>query len=643
MAAKLRVPRPTSTRLSSLSLDKSLKSLKNLSKPPPKLWPGDPQPQTAAFEYQELPVLDLNHPILCTLESCTSFREFNQIQSRLIVSGLFEHSLVASRVIKKLCTSLNSVSRAVFMFDCIKEPDAFICNTVLKGLLNLNDPAGALSFYYEKMVARLVEQNHFTFPLLGKVCAEIGSLREGEKVHARVLKLGFQSDLFIKNSLIHMYPVCGDMGAARQVFDSGFVLDLVSWNSIIDGYVKNGEIGIARELFDEMTERDIYSWNSMLAGYVGIGDMEAAWELFDRMPSRDVVSWNCMVDGYARTGNASMAQECFDLMPKRNVVSWNTMLALYARCKNYASCLTLFDMMIAGGEVRPNNASLVSVLTACANLGRLDRGQWIHSYIKGSRIECDMLLSTALLTMYGKCGAMDLARNVFNEMPEKNVVSWNSMIMGYGTHGYGEKALELFLDMAKGGPMPNDATFVCVLSACSRDGKVLEGWWCFNLMCQVYKIEPKVEHCGCMFDLLGQVGLVKHLDELKKTMHEEGPIIWRALLSACKAHSLLELGEVVAKWLMELEPIDIAPYVLLSYVYAMEERWDDLENVRKMVKERGLLRTLWPIHSHSGESGSKFFLENTSASRRTVMYSMLKEMDVKLKTSSIDFVEVSEL
>lgn len=527
-------------------------------------------------------------------------------------------------MIRKLCNPLNSVSHAVLVFDCIKEPDTFLCNIILQGFLNSNDPCNALSFYYEKMMGNFVEHNEYTFPLLGKICADIRSLKEGEKVHARVLKLAFKSDLFVKNSLIRLYSVCGQIRSAREVFDDGFVLDLVSWNLMIDGYVKNGQIGIARDLFDEMPERDTFSWNSIIAGYVGVGEMEVARELFKNMPFRDVVSWNCMIDGYARVENVSEARKLFDQMPVRNVVSWNTMLALYVRCKKYVTqALLLFDKMMERGEVGPNGASLVSILTACANLGRLDKGLWVHSFIENNRIKCDILLSTSLLTMYAKCGAMDLARDVFDNMPEKSVVSWNSMIMGYGMHGHVEKALEMFMDMEKRGQTPNASTFVGCLSACKHAGKVLEGWWCFDIMCRVYKIEPKVEHLGCMFDLLSRVGLMEHSEGLKSKMYvEEGPVLWRALLSACKTPSNLELGEIVAKRLIDLEPMDFGPYVLLSYIYSLKGKWDEVEEIRKLIKDKGL----------SERSSSPY--------RRTLIYSMLMELGVQLKLSCGDSISV---
>ncbi|XP_071722350.1 pentatricopeptide repeat-containing protein At4g18840-like [Rutidosis leptorrhynchoides] len=625
-------------KLAEITLDKFIVSNRNLSKPSPKLWPNDHRHHPFTdFDYRGLPELTLNHPILQKLESCNKATEFNQIHAQLTVSGLLQHSFASSRVIKKLCTSLNLVSVAVTVFGCIKEPDAFLCNTIMRCYLNSNDPYGALSFYYEKMVAKCVLPNHYTFPLLGKVCAEVGSLRDGEKAHALVVKHGFSSDLFVRNSLIHMYSVCRQIGSAREVFDDGSVLDMVSWNSMIDGYVKNGEVEIARELFDQMPERDIFSWNSMIAGYAGTGDMERARELFEITPFHDVVSWNCMIDGYAQVGNITSARELFERMVMRNVVSWNTMFALYVRQKDYGKCLELFDRMIIEQESsRPNDASLVSVLTACANLGRLDKGKWVHSYMETNNIKLDVLLSTSLLSMYAKCGEMDLARDVFDQMPTRSVVSWNSMIMGYGIHGHGEKSLEMFLEMEKSGVKPNDSTFVSVLSACTHSGMVLEGWWCFDLMCRVYEIEPKVEHYGCMVDLLGRAGLTRESEELiQKMPMEAGTPLWGALLSACRTHSNSELGKIVANRLIELDPSDSGPYVLLSNIYAAEGKWDDVENVRKMMKEKRLGKFVGSSLVDTKENS--WLSESNKCHRRRVLYSMLSKIGAQIKLCQDDY------
>ncbi|CAJ2635145.1 unnamed protein product [Trifolium pratense] len=529
--------------------------------------------------------------LLSALESCDGIKQFNQVHTQIIVHGLFQHSLVASRAIKKLCSHPRTTPRATLLFDHLHHPDAFLCNTIIRSYLRSSNFSAAFSFYYYKMIARWVPPNHYTFPLILKLCTDNGCRREGEKGHARVMKFGFESDLFVRNSLIRMYSVFGRIDDARLLFDASYVLDLVSYSTMIDGYVKNGEIGVARKLFDEMSVRDVFSWNCMIAGYVAVGDLEAANELFEIMPDRDVVSWNCMIDGCVRVGNVSLALEFFNRMGGviRNVVSWNSLLALHVRVKNFGECLRMFERMMESGEALPNEATLVSVLTACANLGKLSLGLWVHSYIKSNNIKLDVLLETCLLTMYAKCGAMDLAGDVFVEMPVKSIVSWNSMIMGYGLHGNGDKALEMFAEMEKAGQKPNVTTFVCVLSACTHAGMVLEGWWYFDLMRRVYKIEPKVEHYGCMVDLLARAGLVKNSEELiEKVSVKGGSALWGAVLSGCRTHLDSELGENIAKRLVELEPLDIGPYILLSDIYAAQGRWDDVEHVRLMMKEKGL-------------------------------------------------------
>ncbi|KAK9094496.1 hypothetical protein Scep_025965 [Stephania cephalantha] len=623
---------------SSISLEKILKTQQNLSKSSPSIW-NKSEAKSKTSDQESPQTLNLTHPILRVLESCKhSLLEFNQVLAQLIVSGLLQHPLAASRAVKKLCSLPSLISHAVYLFNYLDQPDAFICNTIIRSYVNSNDPDGAIAFYYRKMVEIDVPPNHYTFPLLVKVCAELGSVREGGKAHARIVKLGFETDLFVRNAMIHMYGQFGSIGDTRKVFDASPESDSVTWNSMIDGYVKNGEVGKAREVFDEMPERDIVSWNSMIAGYVSVEDVSAAKELFDAMPFRDVVSWNSMIDGYARIGNVSAARGLFGRMHGRSTVSWNTMLALHARSKNYVECIRLFDRMIEGGEVKPNEATLVSVLTACANLGKLDMGKRIHSYIKAdNRIELDVLLSTALLTMYAKCGAMDSAREVFLEMPERNTVSWNSMIRWYSMHGDSAKALEMFMEMEKSGPTPNEVTFVCVLSACGHAGLVLEGWWYFDLMQRVYNIKPKVEHYGCMVDLLSRAGLIGDSVELTSDMTMgAGTTLWSALLSACRAHSNFKLGEILGKRLIALEPTDVGPYVLLSNIYAMQGKWDDVENVRKMIEEEGLHKsTGHSVVDPAGSNSSQSILEKGDIPkyRKSLVYSMLSEMGAQVKLS----------
>ncbi|XP_076912069.1 pentatricopeptide repeat-containing protein At5g15300-like [Bidens hawaiensis] len=618
-------------------LEKFREIHKNLKlKPSPNLWSDNHSPTV-----KPNPTLHLTHPILTKLEShpTINLTQFNQIHTQLIVLGLFQHPLAAGRVLKKLCSCKSTLHYAAGkLFYVLNEPDTFMFNIVIRGLLNVNELVMGLGFY-RLMIRKEVKPNYYTYPLVVRICSELGVVIEGEKVFTRVVKDGFEFDLYVRNALIRFYSVCGLVRDAERVFYSGVETDMVTWNLMIDGYVKNGMVEDARRVFDEMPERDVVSWNVMIAGYGLVGQMGVAKGLFDEMPWRDVVSWNTLIDGYARVNDVACTRRFFDRMPGRNVVSWNTLLGVYVRCGKFDECLVLFDKMLEEG-VKANEASVMSVLIACGHLGRLDKGEWVHDYIRNNEnVVTDVLLSTALLTMYAKCGAMDVARRVFDEMPERTIVSWNSMIMGYGMHGHGEKALEMFLELEKSDLVPNDATFVCVLSACTHAGMVLEGWWYFDLMQRVYMIEPKAEHYGCMVDLLSRAGLMKDSEEIiKYTPLKTGPALWGALLSACRTHSSLELGEMVAKRLMELEPNNVGPYVLLSNIYASAERWDDAENVREMMMKNGLQKpvgsSLVRAENHGVES-----VRGHSLHKKRLMYSMLSDMGVQMKMSHKNIVK----
>ncbi|EAZ09058.1 hypothetical protein OsI_31319 [Oryza sativa Indica Group] len=253
---------------------------------------------------------------------------------------------------------------------------------------------------------RLLPGDHLTLLLLVSSKHHSHSLPAASALHALAVSSGhLPSDLRIANSLLSLYLSLGSpasarrlladiprpdavtwntllraclrlglLPAARRLFDEMPERDVVSYNSMVAGYVAEGDLAGARNLFDGMARRDVVTWNSMISGYSRHGDMENARKMFDAMPERDVVSWNSMLDGYAQGGDVEMARLVFDGMPKRSIVSWNVILALYAKLRDWRECLGLFDVMIAEGNTAPNEKTFVSVLTACANLGDLEKG-----------------------------------------------------------------------------------------------------------------------------------------------------------------------------------------------------------------------------------------------------------------------------
>lgn len=314
----------------------------------------------------------------------------------------------------------------------------------------------------------------------------------------------------------------------------------------------------------------------------------------------------CIIDigSMCKRGQLNEALGVLHQMNQKGIsVDFNTYASLLQACGN-AKTLTqgyaqhgppaealnlLHQMQVAG--MTPDMVTLTSVLPACAHLAALQQGKEIHDYVIRRGFEFDVIVMSALIDMYAKCGIVKFARHLFDRMPRRDVVSWNSMILAYGMHGYGKDALVLFDLMQQADAKPNRITFINVLSACSHAGLLDEGFECFGMI-QDYGITPSLEHYACIVDLLGRAGRLDEAHDFIKRMPVQPDVdLWGALLGACKIHGNIELGEHVAACILHLEPENTGHYILLSNTYAASGRWDDVEKVRKMMKGRCLKKT----------------------------------------------------
>ncbi|KAG1346395.1 Pentatricopeptide repeat-containing protein [Cocos nucifera] len=411
------------------------------------------------------------------------------------------------------------------IYASIDRPNVFATNNLLRCLARSAAPRDTL-FFYSRSRRAGVPTNNYTFSFLLQACSRTPVVAEGGQVHAHVVKLGFDGDLYVRNALIHFYSSCCEMDESERVFN-------------------------------EFPER------------------------------RDVVSWNAMLAGYARTGRIDVAEELLEGMPERDVISWSTMIMGYVQGGILEKGLKLFREMVDRGQM-VNEAALVTVLSASAQLGLLENGQFIHSTIKARNFPITLAVGTALVDMYAKCGSIKLSKQVFDGMPQRDVFAWNVMVCGLATHGLGKEALELFQRFLKQGFRPTSVTFVGVLNACSRAGLVAEGRQYFKSMVEDYGIEPEMEHYGCIVDLLGRAGLVSEALELIEGMSvSPDPVLWGTLLGACKIHGLLDLGITLGNKLIELDPSHDGHYVLLAGIYAKARKWEDVIRVRRLMSNRG--------------------------------------------------------
>uniref|UniRef100_A0A1D1ZIC0 Pentatricopeptide repeat-containing protein At5g66520 n=1 Tax=Anthurium amnicola TaxID=1678845 RepID=A0A1D1ZIC0_9ARAE len=347
---------------------------------------------------------------------------------------------------------------------------------------------------------------------------------------------------------------------------------------------------------------DPYVMNTLIHMYAsfGVDGLECARNVFDDLSQTSTVSWSAMIGGYVRSGLCNEA------------------VALFRK------------MQIAG--VRPDGVTLITVLSACADLGALELSKWIGSYIEREKVPKTLELCNALVNALAKCGDIDGAVNFFDQMPEKNIVSWTSVIDGLAMHGHGHEAIAVFERMKKVGVIPDDVTFVGVLSACSHAGMVDKGCRFFDSMKKDYNILPKIEHYGCMVDLFSRAGLVERaLDFLRSMPIEPNAVIWRTLIGACRIHGRLELGESVTRQLIDKDPTHASNYVLLSNVYAMMKRWEKKFEIRNAMSKQGIRKVPGCSLLELGGEIYEFVSGDKSHSQYKEILEMVEEMGRKLK------------
>ncbi|KAM0014748.1 putative tetratricopeptide-like helical domain superfamily [Helianthus debilis subsp. tardiflorus] len=310
----------------------------------------------------------------------------------------------------------------------------------------------------------------------------------------------------------------------------------------------------------------------------------------------DVYINNSLIHFYGSCGSLQDARDVFDEMPERSVVSWNVMIDTLVQLNQFDDALMCFRQMQECFQ--PDSFAIQSILRACAGLGALSLGIWAHAYVLrrcDPQVADDVLVNNYLLEMYCKCGSLENAKIVFERMEKRDVTSWNTMILGFAMHGQALAALEYLRRMVdEGSLMPNSITFSGVLSACRHNGMVNEGQEYFTLMTTQYEIEPVLEHYGCLVDLLARAGLIAEaLDVISNMPIKPDAVIWRSILDACSKRSMrIEISEEMAKKIMESEEGSnlSGVYMLLSRVYAVARKWDEVGAVRKLMDDKGVAK-----------------------------------------------------
>ncbi|XP_008797358.2 putative pentatricopeptide repeat-containing protein At3g11460, mitochondrial [Phoenix dactylifera] len=526
------------------------------------------------------------------LNSCSSVSALQCLHARILTQGLSHHLALATKLISIASALSPTIDYARKIFDTAPHRDSFMWNTLLRGYAD-SGPCEEVPVLYKQMHRMGLSPDHFTFPFVVRSCAVISALREGKEVHCNAIKTGFDSNAFLQSALVTMYSQNGEISDSELVFSEMTSRNIVSWTAMIAGYAQNCLLGKAVRVFQRMlasgTQPNDVTLASVLPALKGLECLHSGESIHGYMIKRGLDShvslMNALIAMYGKCGSIKVARFLFNRMPVRSLVSWNTMIAAYEQSGDGMQAVKLFRGMLTE-KATFNSVTLVSVISACSSLGALETGEWVHKLAKSRGLESDVIVGNALSNMYAKCGNVDSAREIFEKLPWRGVVSWSAMIGACAAHGHAEMALELFSKMQAEGVRPNAFTFTSVLAACSHSGLVDEGMEHFESMEKDYAIKPTVEHCACMVDLLGRAGrLVDAYEFIKRMPVEPDASVWGALLGACRIHGNLELAEFVAEDLFRLGSHNATFYVLMSNMYAEAGRWEDAARLRNMMRE----------------------------------------------------------
>ncbi|PRQ42431.1 putative tetratricopeptide-like helical domain-containing protein [Rosa chinensis] len=502
-------------------------------------------------------------------------------------------NLLATDLIKSYFEK-GSIKEARKVFDEMSERDVVTWTAMIAGYASCSHHSTAWAVFCE-MVRVDMEPNAFTFSSVLKACKGMKALSCGAMVHGSAVKYGMKGSMYVENALMDMYATCCvSMDNACKVFNDLHEKNAVSWTTLITGYTHRGDgyggLQVFRKMLLEEVEPNPFSFSIAIRACASIGS-----HAFGRQIHSAVIKYgfesnlpvmNSILDMYCRFGCLSEANQYFDEMSKKDLITWNALISGYERLDPRES-LRIFSRMELEG-FSPNCFTLTSVTAACANLAVFNCGEQVHGGIIRRGFNKNLALANALIDMYAKCGSITDSHKIFSEMSDRDLVSWTSMMLGYGDHGYGKEAVELFDEMVKSGIRPDRIVFMAVLSACSHAGLVDEGLRYFKSMINVYKVTPDKDIYGCVVDLLCRAGRIEEAYELIESMpFKPDESVWGALLGACRAHKLPHLSRLAAQRILDLRPNMAGTYVMLSNFYAAEGKWGEFANMRMLMRGMG--------------------------------------------------------
>ncbi|KAF5200512.1 Pentatricopeptide repeat-containing protein [Thalictrum thalictroides] len=593
-----------------------------------------------------------------------------ELHGYLIRNSLDSDVILGSSLVD-MYSKCGYVEKARQAFNRLINRNIVTWNSLISGYVQEGMVEEALKLYHEMEQHSTIQPDQYTFTNLLALCADQGDTYLGMQIHAHAIRMVTTNRLIIETELVHMYAKCGLLNYAQHIFDRMEVRNSYSWNSLIEGYEQNGQAKKSLELFKEMQatgiKPDCFSLASAVSAciklsdirmgkethgfivrnsleklgilkcvlvdmYAKCGDMDYACNAYNQTSKKDVNIQNVMVSAFVGCGRMDDARRLFDEMEERNIISWNSIILGFSKVSKKEETFKLFIRMLKE-SVEFDTSTLVTLFNFCANLPALPQGIQLHTLaIKTGLVNTSITMDSTLIDMYAKGGDIIQARRFFDKMTEKNIVSWNTMITGYGKHGYSEEVLVLYEHMQEEGMHLNDVTLLSVLSACSHTGLTKEGIEIFIAMLEDHRLEATAAHYTCMVDLLGRAGRLEDAKEVIERMPVKPEVsTWGALLGACRVHQNVEMGRHAADHLFEMDPLNPGHYVLMSNIYAAAGSWKEVEEVRSMMKIRGVRKDAGVSWIEINNEIQTFYAGAKSHPKSKEIYANLRHLTQQMK------------
>ncbi|PIN04446.1 hypothetical protein CDL12_23020 [Handroanthus impetiginosus] len=544
---------------------------------PPLTTTTDPSPSNTQIQIQSQPIFPNLNLKTGSLKSCKNLQEIKQLHGQFTKHGLMGDPAVLTKLIAKYsqmgsCESLECAAKAFKIFknsgeDC-SSSIVYLYNSLIRG----NSLAGAFHdaiLLYVDMLFEGVEPDNYTFPFFLSACAKRLRLNEGIQLHGSIVKLGFHSDAFVLNSLIYIYGECGEIDRARKVFDEMPERNVVSWTSLICGYTRRDchkeAVSLFFQMVDEGFEPNEVTMVSLISACAKLGDLDLGERVLDYVGesglTMNAVMVNALVDMYMKCGAADKARQLFDECVDKNLVLYNTLMSNYVKLGKPKEALHIFREMLNVGP-KPDRVTMLSVITSSAELGDSCFGVQCHAYVLRNRLESWDSIGNSLIDMYMKAGKQDLACRVFDQMPNKTTVSWNSMLAGFARNGdvgsaqrffyemperdivswntmigalvqgsLFREAIELFHSMQNERIMGDEVTMVSVASACGYLGALDLAKWTYNYI-KKHGLKCNIRLSTALIDMFARCGDPKSAMSIFITMKERDASAWTAAIGA---------------------------------------------------------------------------------------------------------------